>query len=141
MEWWCTWEVAWWSFSPVFAAEDWWWFPVFPGGCCSYSGRGVRHFNYSVKNLFFQLCYHQLSAILQFQYGNPDKLCSPMIEAKKAGEDLVVTLFSKHPLISLHRGILKFHEVFIHTISCINMRIHTYAYYLLCTCLHNMGNY
>ncbi|GKG48960.1 hypothetical protein Tco_0513107, partial [Tanacetum coccineum] len=23
------------------------------------------------------------------QYGNPDKLCTPMIEAKKAGEDLV----------------------------------------------------
>lgn len=27
---------------------------------------------------------------LQFQYGNPDKLCTPLVEAKKAGEDLVV---------------------------------------------------
>ncbi|KAF5768383.1 putative peptidase S28, alpha/Beta hydrolase [Helianthus annuus] len=25
----------------------------------------------------------------EFQYGNPDKLCTPMIEAKKAGDDLV----------------------------------------------------
>ncbi|KAM7524095.1 hypothetical protein LguiA_013997 [Lonicera macranthoides] len=29
------------------------------------------------------------AAVIAFQYGNPDKLCSPMIEAKKAGEDLV----------------------------------------------------
>lgn len=28
--------------------------------------------------------------ILQFQYGNPDRLCKPLVEAKKAGEDLVV---------------------------------------------------
>ncbi|XVE87394.1 hypothetical protein DITRI_Ditri18aG0114000 [Diplodiscus trichospermus] len=25
----------------------------------------------------------------EFQYGNPDKLCTPLVEAKKAGEDLV----------------------------------------------------
>lgn len=31
--------------------------------------------------------------ILQFQYGNPDKLCSPLVEAKKAGDDLVVCSF------------------------------------------------
>lgn len=31
--------------------------------------------------------------MLQFQYGNPDKVCKPMVEAKNAGEDLVV-LFS-----------------------------------------------
>lgn len=29
------------------------------------------------------------AAVIAFQYGNPDKLCSPLIEAKKAGEDLV----------------------------------------------------
>ncbi|CAH1413527.1 unnamed protein product [Lactuca virosa] len=29
-------------------------------------------------------------ASIAFQYGNPDKLCTPMTEAKKAGEDLVV---------------------------------------------------
>ncbi|KAI3451035.1 hypothetical protein Pfo_007700 [Paulownia fortunei] len=29
------------------------------------------------------------AAVTAFQYGNPDKLCIPLIEAKKAGEDLV----------------------------------------------------
>ncbi|KAK4490691.1 hypothetical protein RD792_001387 [Penstemon davidsonii] len=29
------------------------------------------------------------AAVTAFQYGNPDKLCPPLIEAKKAGEDLV----------------------------------------------------
>ncbi|KAG8383412.1 hypothetical protein BUALT_Bualt04G0010100 [Buddleja alternifolia] len=29
------------------------------------------------------------AAVTAFQYGNPDKLCNPLIEAKKAGEDLV----------------------------------------------------
>ncbi|GJV90788.1 probable serine protease EDA2 [Tanacetum coccineum] len=29
------------------------------------------------------------AAAIAFQYGNPDKLCTPMIEAKKAGADLV----------------------------------------------------
>ncbi|KAL1810185.1 hypothetical protein ACET3Z_027175 [Daucus carota] len=29
------------------------------------------------------------AAAIAFQYGNPDRLCSPLIEAKKAGEDLV----------------------------------------------------
>ncbi|KAL3630183.1 putative serine protease eda2 [Castilleja foliolosa] len=29
------------------------------------------------------------AAVTAFQYGNPDKLCVPLIEAKKAGEDLV----------------------------------------------------
>ena len=28
---------------------------------------------------------------LQFQYGNPDVLCSPLAEAKKNGTDLVVS--------------------------------------------------
>lgn len=32
-----------------------------------------------------------MNGTLQFQYGNPDRLCSPLIEAKKAGEDLVVS--------------------------------------------------
>ncbi|XP_015582304.2 probable serine protease EDA2 isoform X2 [Ricinus communis] len=32
------------------------------------------------------------AAVIAFQYGNPDKLCSPLVEAKKAGEDLVVIL-------------------------------------------------
>ncbi|KAK7809742.1 putative serine protease eda2, partial [Quercus suber] len=29
------------------------------------------------------------AAAIAFQYGNPDKLCSPLVEAKKAGDDLV----------------------------------------------------
>ncbi|KAA8531953.1 hypothetical protein F0562_006905 [Nyssa sinensis] len=29
------------------------------------------------------------AAVIAFQYGNPDILCSPLIQAKKAGEDLV----------------------------------------------------
>ncbi|XP_021604033.1 probable serine protease EDA2 isoform X2 [Manihot esculenta] len=29
------------------------------------------------------------AAVTAFQYGNPHKLCSPLVEAKKAGEDLV----------------------------------------------------
>ncbi|RDX85567.1 putative serine protease EDA2, partial [Mucuna pruriens] len=29
------------------------------------------------------------AAAIAFQYGNPDKVCTPLIEAKKAGEDLV----------------------------------------------------
>ncbi|KAK9285099.1 hypothetical protein L1049_024284 [Liquidambar formosana] len=29
------------------------------------------------------------AAVIAFQYGNPDKLCSPLVQAKKAGEDLV----------------------------------------------------
>ncbi|KAH9609071.1 hypothetical protein KSS87_021831 [Heliosperma pusillum] len=29
------------------------------------------------------------AAVVAFQYGNPDKLCSPLVEAKKAGQDLV----------------------------------------------------
>lgn len=29
------------------------------------------------------------AAVMAFQYGNPDKLCSPLVEAKKAGKDLV----------------------------------------------------
>ncbi|KAL2459061.1 Serine carboxypeptidase S28 family protein [Forsythia ovata] len=29
------------------------------------------------------------AAVTAFQYGNPDKLCIPLIEAKKAGEDVV----------------------------------------------------
>ncbi|KAK9062058.1 hypothetical protein SSX86_019243 [Deinandra increscens subsp. villosa] len=31
------------------------------------------------------------AAAIAFQYGNPDKLCTPMTEAKKAGDDLVNT--------------------------------------------------
>ncbi|XP_027345781.1 probable serine protease EDA2 isoform X1 [Abrus precatorius] len=31
------------------------------------------------------------AAAVAFQYGNPDKVCKPMVEAKKAGEDLVDT--------------------------------------------------
>ncbi|MBA0653460.1 hypothetical protein Goklo_020632 [Gossypium klotzschianum] len=29
------------------------------------------------------------AAVIAFQYGNPDALCTPLVEAKKAGEDLV----------------------------------------------------
>ncbi|KAK8270491.1 hypothetical protein V6Z12_D11G200400 [Gossypium hirsutum] len=29
------------------------------------------------------------AAVIAFQYGNPDTLCTPLVEAKKAGEDLV----------------------------------------------------
>ncbi|WCJ32576.1 Serine carboxypeptidase S28 family protein [Euphorbia peplus] len=29
------------------------------------------------------------AAVIAFQYGNPDKLCVPLVEAKKAGDDLV----------------------------------------------------
>ncbi|XP_021274057.1 probable serine protease EDA2 [Herrania umbratica] len=29
------------------------------------------------------------AAVIAFQYGNPDKLCTPLVEAKKVGEDLV----------------------------------------------------
>ncbi|XP_038723175.1 probable serine protease EDA2 [Tripterygium wilfordii] len=29
------------------------------------------------------------AAVIAFQYGNPDVLCSPLVQAKKAGEDLV----------------------------------------------------
>ncbi|KDO71120.1 hypothetical protein CISIN_1g0263611mg [Citrus sinensis] len=29
------------------------------------------------------------AAVTAFQYGNPDKLCTPLVEAKNAGEDLV----------------------------------------------------
>ncbi|XVF17991.1 hypothetical protein REPUB_Repub10bG0173100 [Reevesia pubescens] len=29
------------------------------------------------------------AAVIAFQYGNPDKLCTPLLEAEKAGEDLV----------------------------------------------------
>ncbi|KAK4778117.1 hypothetical protein SAY87_018304 [Trapa incisa] len=29
------------------------------------------------------------AAVTAFQYGNPEKVCSPLVEAKKAGEDLV----------------------------------------------------
>lgn len=41
--------------------------------------------------------------ILQFQYGNPDTLCSPLVEAKNAGNDLVVfmSFFSAHTFICL----------------------------------------
>ncbi|XP_071705549.1 probable serine protease EDA2 [Rutidosis leptorrhynchoides] len=35
------------------------------------------------------------AAAIAFQYGNPDKLCTPMIEAKKAGDDLV-NAYSKY---------------------------------------------
>ncbi|KAK2657052.1 hypothetical protein Ddye_010104 [Dipteronia dyeriana] len=31
------------------------------------------------------------AAVIAFQYGNPDKLCGPLVEAKNAGEDLVNT--------------------------------------------------
>ncbi|XP_022879776.1 probable serine protease EDA2 isoform X2 [Olea europaea var. sylvestris] len=35
------------------------------------------------------LYYLADAAVTAFQYGNPDKLCNPLIEAKKAGEDIV----------------------------------------------------
>ncbi|PNX73221.1 putative serine protease EDA2-like protein, partial [Trifolium pratense] len=35
------------------------------------------------------LYYLADAAVIAFQYGNPDKLCKPMVDAKKAGEDLV----------------------------------------------------
>lgn len=35
------------------------------------------------------LYYLADAAVIAFQYGNPDKLCIPLIEAKKAGEDVV----------------------------------------------------
>lgn len=38
------------------------------------------------KQLLIESLYH-----LQFQYGNPDVLCSPLVEAKKNGTDLVVS--------------------------------------------------
>ncbi|WJX88514.1 putative serine protease eda2 [Trifolium repens] len=37
------------------------------------------------------LYYLADAAVIAFQYGNPDKLCKPMVDAKKAGEDLVET--------------------------------------------------
>ncbi|XP_051127088.1 probable serine protease EDA2 isoform X2 [Andrographis paniculata] len=37
------------------------------------------------------LYYLADAAVTAFQYGNPDRLCNPLIEAKKAGKDLVVT--------------------------------------------------
>lgn len=39
---------------------------------------------YSLCSLSFQILH------LQFQYGNPDTLCSPLINAKKSGKNLVV---------------------------------------------------
>ncbi|PIN26853.1 Prolyl oligopeptidase [Handroanthus impetiginosus] len=39
------------------------------------------------------------AAVMAFQYGNPDKLCTPLIEAKKAGEDLVVSIFQYNQFI------------------------------------------
>ncbi|CAI8609056.1 unnamed protein product [Vicia faba] len=35
------------------------------------------------------LYYLADAAVIAFQYGNPDKLCNPLVDAKKAGEDLV----------------------------------------------------
>lgn len=37
---------------------------------------------------------------LQFQYGNPDVLCSPLVEAKKNGTDLVVSCMVVHIPVS-----------------------------------------
>lgn len=51
----------------------------------------VFYFSTSVENPFFQFQVIIISAVLQFQYGNPDKLCSPLIGAKNAGKDLVVS--------------------------------------------------
>ncbi|CAK9137389.1 unnamed protein product, partial [Ilex paraguariensis] len=36
----------------------------------------------------------------EFQYGNPNKLCSPLIDAKKAGEDLLVWSQVCNPFVS-----------------------------------------
>jgi len=45
-------------------------------------------------NSLYSNSWHHLpfsgSLNVQFQYGNPDKLCKPLVDAKKAGEDLVV---------------------------------------------------
>lgn len=50
-----------------------------------------------LQRLVFTFCVSYLQNlivthpfILQFQYGNPDQLCSPLVQAKKNGEDLVV---------------------------------------------------
>lgn len=51
------------------------------------------------KFVSYQYDSHLLSSLRfislrfwQVQYGNPDKLCVPLVEAKKNGGDLVVTL-------------------------------------------------
>lgn len=49
---------------------------------------------YSLCSLSFQILH------LQFQYGNPDTLCSPLINAKKSGKNLVVGLLSLQLLVS-----------------------------------------
>uniref|UniRef100_A0A0R0L1E8 Uncharacterized protein n=1 Tax=Glycine max TaxID=3847 RepID=A0A0R0L1E8_SOYBN len=40
--------------------------------------------NLEIDGDFFICCCYR-----SFQYGNPDKVCKPLVEAKKAGEDLV----------------------------------------------------
>lgn len=45
--------------------------------------------------LFFLSSFRCLSSrFWQIQYGNPDKLCVPLVEANKNGGDLVVSSFS-----------------------------------------------
>jgi hypothetical protein len=38
--------------------------------------------------------------MFQFQYGNPDILCKPIVKAKKDGEDLVVCFSNSIHLLS-----------------------------------------
>nr|ACN29048.1 unknown [Zea mays] len=62
---------------------------LLPGGCRS---------DNSMRNFFSKLLYYRstfcgclrVDAILQFQYGNLDALCPPLIQAKKNRKNLVV---------------------------------------------------
>ncbi|OIV94828.1 hypothetical protein TanjilG_22025 [Lupinus angustifolius] len=48
-----------------------------------------KSFNAAELQIDGDLYFLADAAALSFQYGNPDKVCKPLVEAKKAGEDLV----------------------------------------------------
>lgn len=56
--------------------------------------------------LISQICEKYLFEKLQFQYGNPDKLCGPLVQTKNNGEDLVVCSSFCHSIVFFYWGLV-----------------------------------
>lgn len=86
--------------SLCFAAWNRWRLFLLFGWCCCYSSKYYDYVGFIINCIFVYLNFINSLLffldlwILQFQYGNPDKVCEPLVKAKKDGEDLVVCFSS-----------------------------------------------
>lgn len=88
-----------WSSSSFNAADEWCGLFILFGWCCCYR---CMHNHTLLALSFWEITPFWLKLLhFQFQYGNPDVLCSPLVDAKTSGKNLVVGFMSLHLLYLL----------------------------------------